>query len=246
MRSGVGGGTGSWPAAQDRLPGRGTFRSGMMTAGFAHAIRAAVYFAALTFVIDCADQAVILPMAAAVAVVLMSQRRWHVAAAWLLAVPGVLGTLLLLKIAGYACGWLFPALGPDQFALHSPSGHVGSGAVVCSGIITLQARRLWSNAAAAALIAALAAAAVIGATRVQLGAHSVSEVVVAAGIGGGGAVAFAWLGGRHLVERSGLPAAAAAVVVLILFHGRHLPAEAVIQSAAADTLRQWIAACQPN
>lgn len=185
-------------------------------------------------------------MVAAVAVVLLAQRRWRVALAWLLAILGVLGTLLLLKTAGYACGWLLPALGPDQLDLHSPSGHVASGAVVCSGIVMLQARRPWSDAALAALAVALAAAAVIGATRVLLGAHSLAEVIIAAGIGGVGAAAFGWLGGRRLAGKSGLPVAAAAVVVLVAFHGRHLPAEAVIQSAAADILRQWVTACRPN
>ena len=198
------------------------------------------------FVTDFADQAVILPVVAVVFLILLAQRRWRVAGAWMLAVPGVLGTLLLLKIAGYACGWLLPALDPDRLALRSPSGHVASAAVVCSGVVALQAGRLRMGAISAAASAALAVAAVIGATRVLLGAHSISEVVVAAGVGGAGAVAFARLSGRHLLEKSGLPIAVAAAAVLILFHGSHLPAEAVIQSAAADTLRQWVPACRPN
>ncbi len=185
-------------------------------------------------------------MVAAVAVVLLAQRRWQVAVTWLLAISGVLGTLLLLKTVGYACGWLLPALGPGRLDLHSPSGHVASGAVVCSGIVMLQGRRPWHDAALAALAVALAAAVIIGATRVLLGAHSLAEVVVATGIGGIGAAAFGWAGGRRLVGKSGLPAAAAAAMVLVAFHGRHLPAEAVIQSAAADLLRHWITACRPN
>ena len=209
-------------------------------------MRPGVHPALLRFVTDCADQAVILPMVAAVAVVLLAQRRWHVAITWLLAVSGVLGTLLLLKTAGYACGWLLPALGPGRLDLHSPSGHVASGAVVCSGIVMLQARRPWSDAALAGLAVALAAAVVIGTTRVLLGAHSLAEVIIAAAIGGVGAVAFGWVGGRRLVGKSGLPVAAAAAVVLMAFHGRHLPAESIIQSAAAETLRQWITACRPN
>lgn len=201
---------------------------------------------ALTFVTDFADQAVILPLAAVVLLILLAQRRWHVAGAWMLAIPGVLGTLLVLKIACYACGWLLPALDLDQLALRSPSGHVASAAVVGSGIVALQAGRMRVGAASAALAAALAVAAVIGTTRLLLGAHSMSEVVVAATIGGAGAVAFARLSGRHLHEKSGLPIAAAAALVLVIFHGSHLPAEAVIQSAAAATLRQWVPACQPD
>ena len=110
----------------------------------------------------------------------------------------------------------------------------------------LQARRPWSHAALAALAVALAAAVIIGTTRVLLGAHSLAEVVVAAAIGGIGAAAFGWVGSRRLVGKSGVPAAAAAAVVLMAFHGHHLPAESIIQSAAADILRQWIAACRPG
>ena len=217
-----------------------------LNVGGLHATCPDVPPAALTFVTDFADQAVILPEVAVVFLILLAQRRWRVAGAWMLAVPGVLGTLLLLKIAGYACGWLLPALDLDRLALRSPSGHVASAAVVCSGIVVLQAGRLRMGAISAALSAALAVAGVIGTTRVLLGAHSVSEVIVAAGIGGAGSMAFAWLSGRHLLEKSGLPIAAAAAAVLVLFHGCHLPAETVIQSAAAETLRQWVPACQPD
>ena len=206
----------------------------------------AMPFAALMFVTDFADQAVILPVAAVVFLILLAQRRWRVAGAWMLAVPGVLGTLLVLKIACYACGWLLPVFDLNHLALRSPSGHVASAAVVSSGVVTLQTGRLRVGRLPAALVAALSVAAVIGATRILLGAHSVSEVIVAATIGGAGAVAFARLSGRHLREKSGLPIAAAAATVLVIFHGSHLPAEAVIQSAAATTLRQWVLACQPK
>jgi len=205
-----------------------------------------VPLAALTFVTDFADQAVILPVVAVVFLVLLAQRRWRVAGAWMLAVPGVLGTLLVLKIVCFACGWLLPALDLDQLALRSPSGHVGSATVVSSGVFALQARRLRVGTIPAALPAALAAAVIIGVTRVLLGAHSISEVVVAAFVGGAGAVAFARLSGQRLLEKSGLPIAAAVAFMLVIFHGSHLPAEAIIQSAAATTLRQWIPACQPN
>ena len=203
-------------------------------------------FAVLMFVTDFADQAVILPVTAVVFLILLAQRRWRVAGAWMLAVPGVLGTLLVFKIACYACGWLLPAFDLDHFALRSPSGHVASAAVVGSGVVALQAGRLRVGALPVALVAALAVAAVIGATRILLSAHSVTEVIVAATIGAVGAVAFARLSGRHLQEKSGLPIAAAAAIVLAIFHGSHLPAEAVIQSAAATTLRQWVPACQPD
>ena len=204
----------------------------------------------LTFLTDFADQAVILPLVATVLLVLVAQRRWRVAAAWLLAVPGVLGVLLVLKVTCYACGWLWPALGPDRLALRSPSGHAASAAVVYGGIALLLAARTRIGGVPAsfpvALVVAAGMAALIGVTRVRLGAHSTSEVVVAACVGVAGAVIFARMAGRHIEQPSGLPVFAAALLVLFAFHGKHLPAEAVIQSTAVDVLRQWIAACRPS
>lgn len=98
--------------------------------------------------------------------------------------------------------------------------------------------------ALATLATALGMAVLIGVTRVQLHAHSLSEVAVAMGVGTAGALAFARLSGRELVRRSGVPVMAGALLVIVLFHGRHLPAEAMIQGASADLLRQWIGACQ--
>lgn len=69
---------------------------------------------ALTFLTDFADQAVILPLAVVVTLVLWAQRRWRVAAAWLAAIFGVLGVVLILKVVCYACGWLLPILGPNR------------------------------------------------------------------------------------------------------------------------------------
>ena len=198
------------------------------------------------FVTDAADQAVILPLTVTTFVVLLAQRRWRVAAAWAATVPGVLGTLLVLKAIGYACGWLLPELGPNSLALRSPSGHVASAAMICGGIFALQAGRRRLSPLLMALTAAFTAAIIIGTTRIRLGAHSIPEVIAGAVIGGVGCMAFAWLGGRNLREQSGLPAAAAALAVLTLCHGLHLPAEAAIQSAEADILLRWVPACQPE
>lgn len=226
--------------------------------------------AALTFLTDFGDQAVILPLVSVVALVLWAQRRWRVAAAWLLAIPAVLGTVLVLKIACYACGWLVPALGPGGLALRSPSGHAASAAVAYGGLAALLAARtrlasrlglgvgpgraaavtpvsaVSARALTAALVTALGVAALIGTTRVQLGAHSLSEVLLAAAVGVAGAVAFARLAGPHVAERSSLPVAAGALLVLVVFHGRHLPAESVIQATASETLRRLITVCAPG
>lgn len=203
--------------------------------------------AELIFLTDFADQAVILPLVAVVTLVLAAQRRWRVLAAWLLATLGVLGTVLALKVACYACGWLLPVLGPDQLALRSPSGHAASAAVTYGGITALLVQQTGLGTRPSVLVAlatALGMAVLIGVTRVQLHAHSVSEVAVALGVGTVGALAFAKLSGPELMRRSGVPVMAAALIVMVLFHGRHLPAEAVIQGVSADMLRQWIEACR--
>jgi membrane-associated phospholipid phosphatase len=201
----------------------------------------------LAFLTDFADQAVILPVLLTVSLVLSLQRRWRVAAAWLIAIPGVLGVLLMLKISVYACGWLLPAFGPDRWALKSPSGHTASAAATYGAIVALTAARTKPAAVSPMLTAFLAAvllALAVGVTRVQLGAHSLSEVIVAAGIGTLGAVAFVVIAGRHMTERSGAPVIAGAVVMVLLFHGHHLPVEGTLQRNAAQMLRHWITSCE--
>ena len=72
------------------------------------------------------------------------------------------------------------------------------------------------------------------------------KVVLAGGVGLAGATAFAWLAGRHIRAQPGRPVLVGALLVLLLFHGRHLPAEQVIQTTGSDALRRWIVACQPE
>jgi membrane-associated phospholipid phosphatase len=201
----------------------------------------------LVFLTDFADQAVILPVLVTTSLVLSMQRRWRVAAAWLIVIPSVLGVLLTLKIALYACGWLLPAFGLDRWALRSPSGHTASAAVTYGAIMALTAGRAKPVAVSPALTAFLVAvclASVVGVTRVQLGAHSLSEVLVAAGIGTLGAIAFVAIAGRHVAERSPVPVVAGALLMLLLFHGQHLPVEGTLQRDAAQMLRYWITACE--
>jgi membrane-associated phospholipid phosphatase len=196
------------------------------------------------FLTDFADQAAILPVVVVVSLVLAAQRRWGVMTAWLLAACGVLGTVLVLKVLSYACGWLVPAFGPDRLALHSPSGHVAAGTMVYGGIAVLLIAPLRRGAFIPAVVT-LGVAVLIATTRVSLRAHSLSEVLAAAVIGGSGAYAFARMAGGRVANRSGLPALALVVLTLAVFHGNHLPAEGVMQSAALDWVRHWIAACRP-
>lgn len=200
--------------------------------------------AELTFITDFADQAVILPVLAVVAIVLSFQRRWRVLGAWLCAGGAVLATIMVLKVACYSCAWLLPALGPDLGDLRSPSGHGASAAMAYGGLAALtvgsRAPALWT-----ALAAGLLATAIIGTTRVELGAHSVSEVVLGAVVGILGALAFVLLAGQRITAEPGGPVLLAAALAMLVMHGRHLPAEAVIQQTGVVLMRRLVPACDP-
>jgi hypothetical protein len=57
-------------------------------------------------------------------------------------------------------------------------------------------------------------------------------------------VAFVVIAGRHMTERSGAPVIAGAVLMVLLFHGHHLPVEGTLQRNAAQMLRHWITSCE--
>lgn len=204
----------------------------------------------LTFLTDFGDQATVLPLTMFVMLVLVVQQRWRVAFAWLSAIFGVLAVILILKIIFYACGWLLPVLGPDMLSLRSPSGHTASATVLYGGIVALLSVRFNSNriwaAYGSAVVTAVFVAVVIGGTRILLGAHSFSEVSLAACIGLMGLIAFIRLSGQDTVQPLSFPVVSGAVMVLAVFHGRHLPAEVVIQSTGVDILRSWLTLCRPE
>lgn len=204
----------------------------------------------LVFLTDFGDQAVVLPLTALVTLVLLAQQRWRAAFAWLSAISSVLATILVLKVVFYACGWLLPVFGPDKLSLQSPSGHTASATVLYGGIVALLSAQFNSDrfwiAYRPAIVTAVVVAVIIGGTRILLGTHSASEVGLAACVGLIGLIAFARLLGQGAARPLHLPVLSAAVIVLVLSHGRHLPAESVIQSTGVDLLRSWILLCRPE
>lgn len=175
----------------------------------------------VTFITDFADQAVMLPLAVAIAAALLAQGWWRGAGAWTVAVCGTFGAVLALKVVFLAC----TVSGPVE--IRTPSGHVAAAAVVAGGLASLLVRHRVSVLPLAGL-----AAVVVGVSRLVLGAHSLPEVVVGALVGLAGALGMVWLAGpvpeRLNARRIGL----AAVLVLAVFHGLHLPAEAEIRGNA--------------
>ena len=201
--------------------------------------------AELTFVTDYADQAVMIPIVVVVALALSWQRRWRVLAAWIGAAGAVLGTILVLKVACATCAWMVTSLGPHHADLHSPSGHTASAAMIFAGVAALQARRSRSSTFWTSLLTAAAVAGVIGVTRVELGAHSLSEVGLAAVIGIAGAIAFVALAGPPMRAMSGRPVLLCAALAAVVMHGLHLPAEAAIQGRGVAWMQSVIPACDP-
>jgi membrane-associated phospholipid phosphatase len=184
------------------------------------------------YLTDFADQAVILPLVLATAVALALQGWRRGALVWVIVVLGTFAAMLGLKLMCLACSPLF---GPMD--VHSPSGHVAAATVVAGGLAAMISRRR-----AAILPAALLAAAAIGITRVVLGAHSFSEVVLGAMVGLSGAAALARFAGAPPRLRIA-PLVGVIVVVATWFHGLHMPAEAAIRHTAMYAAR-YIPACR--
>lgn len=185
------------------------------------------------FVTDFADQAVLLPLAAVVAIVLAAAGWWRGAIGWTLGVGAALGLTLLLKLAFLACGHLIP-----DAALRSPSGHVAASGAIYGGLFALVARiaargrpirqNLWTP------LFTMAVVLVIGASRLALGAHSPPEVLVGGAIALGGALASGRLTGPPPTALRLRPLLALAVLVVLALHGLRMPAEAAITNVAYD------------
>ena len=185
------------------------------------------------FVTDFADQAVLLPLAAVVAIVLAAAGWWRGAIGWTLGVGAALGLTLSLKLAFLACGHLIP-----EAALRSPSGHVAASGAIYGGLFAIVARivamrrpirqNLWTP------LFTMAVVLVIGASRLALGAHSPPEVLVGGAIALGGAFAAGRLTGPPPPALRLRPLLALAVLVVLALHGIRMPAEAAITNVAYD------------
>ncbi len=181
--------------------------------------------------IDCADQAVILPLAVAVGMLLRLAGWRRGGLAWGVAVAATLGLMLLLKLALIACGWRLLGL-----PVTSPSGDTASATIVYGGMIGLAAPR-WGLPVrlAAALAAALAVAVAFGSSLVVLRIHTMADVLLGGAAGLAGVALLAGLAGEppraSAWRRRGL-LAVAVVAVNLLQHGRHLQAEPVIRGLA--------------
>jgi membrane-associated phospholipid phosphatase len=189
----------------------------------------------VSFITDFADQALILPLVLAVAILLLLQGWRRGAGAWLLAVFMTFAVMLGLKLVFLACA---ASLGTGD--IRTPSGHVAAATVVAGGLAALVSRRC-----VIVLAFAAGAAIVIGASRLALGLHSLPEVVLGAVVGLGGAWALLLLAGRPPPGLNVRRIAAIAAAVAVVFHGLHLPAEVHIR-ATAWRFAQFLAVCHSD
>ena len=187
----------------------------------------------MRYLTDFADQAVIIPLVLATAAGLAFQGWRRGASAWLLVVTATFSAMLALKLMFLSCTPVF-----GGFDVHSPSGHVAAATVVAGGLAAILGRRR-----DIILPVALLAAVVVGISRLVLGAHSLPEVLLGAIVGLTGAVALLRFSGTP-PRLNIAPLIAVIVVVAVLFHGLHLPAEAAIRHTAY-TVARYVPACRP-
>ena len=182
------------------------------------------------FITDFADQAVLLPLAAVIALGLWASGWRRGAIAWISVIGGMLIVMLALKVWAGSCGEI---LFGDQ--LQSPSGHTASAAVIYGGALSLLVHRALRGTPMT-LICAGVFAAVVGVSRVVLGAHSVLEVSIGAFVGVTAAMILERTAGPLPTRIRVMPMLATIIVTILLFHGLHLPAEAAIRKAGLTWL----------
>src|SRR5690349_5674361 len=162
----------------------------------------------MRYITDFADQAVVLPVVLAICLALLSQGWSRGALAWATAIIGTFTVMLMLKIVLIPCGIR---------ELHTPSGHVAAAAVLAGGL----AATLRRGGGSVVLPVSLLAAAIIGASRLVLGAHTWPEVVLGALVGSAGAAAMARLAGAPPPGLNVVRLVMIAGLVAAIFHGLH-------------------------
>jgi membrane-associated phospholipid phosphatase len=174
----------------------------------------------------------VLPVVLAVALILFIQGWRRGAAIWLGVIGATFGVILVLKLGFMACE---PVFGP--WSLRTPSGHTAAASVVAGGFATVL-----GGGTLVTMVVAVLAAVTIGTSRVELGFHSLPEVLLGAVTGIAGAAILARLVGRPPLTRP-VPLLAVALGVAVLVHGFHLPAETAISHLARGML-DFVPACR--
>lgn len=171
-----------------------------------------------------ADQAVILPLTAVVAVVLFLKWRWG-SYIWCLCVATTLLLTVALKLALY----ILVSFLPFSIGMRSPSSHVAMGAIVYGIIISLIIGRGYATFNIT-LISSTIVAIILASTRLMLEVHTKLEVIIGMIIGVIGAVTFTVLANRYPRKISPGYLAVATMMVALIFHGFIFHGEDVIKN----------------
>jgi membrane-associated phospholipid phosphatase len=185
------------------------------------------------FITDLGDTAVTTPLALLMMCFLAAAKQLRLAIVWAVAILGCAGIISGVKLALDVCG--------SSSGLESPSGHAAMSAAVYGGfaaVIGAKAGR-WARTALIAGAAALIIA--IPLSRVVLHVHTPIEVVVGLAVGLAAVVIILAAVARWQERLPVLWLGAAAIVLAMLFHGDHWPAERAIRHLAGwfDMLRPW-------
>lgn len=192
----------------------------------------------LEFWTDFADGAIMFPLGIAIPLILGVARQRRAALAWTAVIGCVWGTMLVLKLSGYTIAAIFPRSAFSDLDLVTPSGHVASSAAIYGAAIGLLLPSPGTLLRRSVLIA-FAVAIGIGMTRVFLGVHSLSEVIVGAAVGVAGAAGVARAAGYAVERRARLPIVAVIALILVGFHGHHSSWEDPIHDAALWLIQVW-------
>jgi membrane-associated phospholipid phosphatase len=194
-------------------------------------------FTPSSLITDFADQAVVLPLSAAILIVFACMQWWRGAIAWSAVVGSAFAVILLFKLRFFACNQVLP-----EAIVRNPSGHTAAAAVVYGGLAITIVRSKWTMDRAlipiAAAISALIAG-VIGISRLRLDKHSMLEVLIGAGIGIVGAVFFALWAGPPEGDLRFRRRLLVVVLVIAVFYGVQMPLEQRLESIGKD-IRQLL------
>ena len=190
---------------------------------------------------NLADQAVLLPIAAMVGVLLaLSGWRWGTLA-WAVGIGATYALVFGLKVVLLQCGAHAVALPID---LRSPSGHTAGAGVVYGALLGLTTSRAggasrWTAGQGAiwTLACVVPIVILVGWSRLALGVHTLPDVIAGALIGVAGAVAIVVAAGVPRRRPSARVIGLAVLAALALAYGRHAPGEVLIRAIAA---RLWL------
>jgi membrane-associated phospholipid phosphatase len=187
-------------------------------------------------VTDMADSALLLPFSAVVFAWLVWAHVPRVAVGWVLAMLTCLVPLVLIKFGLHACYSPLAELG-----IRTPSGHAGWGTAFYGSLAVLTAheKRGWWRPAA--LMTGAGLIAIIALSRLQIGAHTVPEVLIGLALGLASVAVFALTircaprrGLRIGTVLAGMAAVGAFAIPIMLHYEWGLPTERTIQNAAGD------------